>query len=361
MVYSIALIMIAGLCRRKAYAVSSCRPTFIPTLPRRQQNVFRDALTTTPTTSSKPILCYYHHTDTSSHICRYERRSSLLQLSPSSLISRISSNSRIPSHKLSCLQSSSSLTTDTQSTVKFTTCNNNKNTEEPFTWSQLIDLFRHSSNNSQEDDHYISSSNPNLALFRRSTKAQCEYEKHKKYIECDWESAYDYLVMDKFGTKFGFEKVLCEETAKYRACPSLTQASKYTIDNQMTYLRLVLNDYPYDVEEGIEHWCLWKIGGKSHTEGILKKELTWAANELGSLNADKSSGSSCIIDKDGVSTFYELDSSETTPSSVSDMLYWVNPPHLQSMPEIHHAHMLVVRVDQIKCRDEEDTSLKPPL
>jgi len=255
------------------------------------------------------------------------------------------------------LQSSSSLTTD-QSTVK-STIDNNVTEEEPFTWPQLIDLFR-SSNNSQEDDHYVSSDNTNLALFRRSAAAQYEYEKHKKYIECDWNSAYDYLVMDKFGTKFGFEKVLCEETAKYRACPSLTQASKYTIDNQMTYLRLVLNDYPYDVAEGIEHWCLWKIGGKSQTEGILKKELSWAAKELQSLNADKSSGSRCIIGKDGVSSFYELDSSEAKPSSVSDMLYWVNPPHLQSMPEIHHAHMLVVRDDQIEGRDEEDTLLEPP-
>ena len=276
MVYSIALIMIAGLCRRKAYAVSSCRPTFIPTLPRRQQNVFRDALTTTPTTSSKPILCYYHHVDSSFQVSRYERKSSLLQLSSSSLITRVSSRRRISSHKLYSLQSSSSLTTDahTQSTI------------EPFTWPQLINLFRCSSNNSQEDDHYISSDNKNLALFRRSVAAQYEYEKHKKYIECDWESAYDYLVMDKFGTKFGFEKVLCEETAKFRSSPSLKEASKNTIDNQMTYLRLVLNDYPYDVAEGIEHWCLWKIGGKSQTEGILRKELSWAAKELQSLNAD---------------------------------------------------------------------------
>jgi len=250
------------------------------------------------------------------------------------------------------------LTTDAQSTVK-STIDNNKSTEEPFTWAQLIDLFR-SSNNSQEDDHYISSDNINLALFRRSAAAQYEYEKHKKYIECDWNSAYDYLVIDKFGAKFGFEKVLCEETAKYRSSPSLKQASKYTIDNQMTYLRLVLNDYPYDVNDGIEHWCLWKIGGKSQTEGVLREELSWAESELDSLNADRSSGSSCIIDKDGVSSFYELNSSET-PSSVSDMLYWVNPPHLQSMPEIHHAHMLVVRDDQIEVRDEENvTQLEPP-
>ena len=169
------------------------------------------------------------------------------------------------------------------------------------------------------------------------------------------------MVIDKFGTKFGFEKVLCDETARFRASPSLAEASKHTIDNQMTYLRLVLNDYPYDIAEGIEHWCLWKIGGKSKTEGILRKELSWAANELQSLHADKNSGSSCVVDKDGVSSFYELDSSETAPSSVSDMLYWVNPPHLQSMPEIQHAHMLVIRDDQTEGRDEEDvTPLEPP-
>ena len=346
--------MIAGLCRTTLSAAPCSRPTFI-TLPRQQRINSIHALTTTPTTS-KPILCYYHHTDSSFHNCRYERRASLFQLSSSSLISsRVSSSRRIPLHNLNCfLQSSSSLTTDTQSTVRSTA--DYKNTEEPFTWPQLIDLFR-SSHNSQEDYHYISSDNTNLALFRRSASAQYEYEKHKKYIECDWESAYDYLVMDKFGTKFGFEKVWCEDSSKYKARPSLKEASKFAIDNQMTYLRLVLNDYPYDVEEGIEHWCLWKIGGKSQTEGILRKELSWAASELQRLYADRSSGSSCIIDKDGVSSFYELNSSET-PSSVSDMLYWVNPPHLQSMPEIHHAHMLVVR-DQTESR-EDNKSLEPP-
>jgi len=358
MVYSITLIMISGLCRTTLSAAPCSRPTFI-TLPRQQrisvsQNSIH-ALTITPTTSSKPI-CYYHHTDSSFHVSRYERRSSSLLQSSSSVVSRVSSSRRIPSHNLSCVLSSSK-TTETQSTVRSTIDNNV--TEEPFTWPQLIDLFR-SSNNSQEDHHYIPSDNTNLALFRRSSEAQYEYEKHKKYIECDWNSAYDYLVMDKFGTKFGFEKVLCEETAKFRASPSLKEASKFAIDNQMTYLRLVLNDYPYDVNDGIEHWCLWKIGGKSQKEGILKKELSWAANELGSLNADKYSGSSCIIDKDGILSFYDFDSSETAPSSVSDMLYWVNPPHLQSMPEIHHAHMLVVRDDQINCRDKEDKSPEPP-
>jgi hypothetical protein len=48
---------------------------------------------------------------------------------------------------------------------------------------------------------------------------------------------------------------------------------------------LVPNDFPYDVDEGIEHWCLWKIGGASSTESISMGELAWAIRELRSSRA----------------------------------------------------------------------------
>ena len=258
----------------------------------------------------------------------------------------------------------------------------------PFTWPQLINLFRSSSddspNNKQKnnDDHYIPSDHPKLELFRRSAAAQELYDEHKVYINNYWKSAYDYLIVDKFGKKFGIETDIVkvdyerseiengnQATNKnsippngyvYTAKPSLAEASRYTIDNQMTYLRLVLNDFPYDVDEGIEHWCLWKIGGKCNTEGILRGELSWAVNELKSLHADEESGSSCIIGKEGVS-FYEMDSVETTPFPVADTLYWVNPPHLQSMPNIHHAHLLAIRSDNNNIDNEENVqSICPP-
>lgn len=252
---------------------------------------------------------------------------------------------------------------------------NSLSVEPSFTWPQLVELFRRPT---KSHESFIPSDHPNLALFRRSVAAQQRYEKHKAYLDENWLSAYDYLVFSKFGASYGIERVLVNRGGSdrdavvnqigdvgctnqpgknsippegyiYRASPSLGEASKYTIDNRMAYLKLVLNDFPYDVEDGIEHWCLWKIGGSSITEGILREELTWAMGELQCIRADGNSGSGCIV-REGERTILGgmdrgsgSDVQRKPAAPISDALYWVNPPHLQSMPEIHHAHILVVR------------------
>ena len=279
-----------------------------------------------------------------------------------------SNDRRIRPHK-SYLQLSSTRSTTTTSSQTDTLSDDHAHDShvelKPFNWPQLRDLFRSptitdsgiilgSNSNNQQEEHYIPSDHPNLALFRRSLAAQEEYELHKIDLTNNWVSAYDYLVMDKFGTKFGFEKVREEDSTPespngyvYKVSPSLAEASQYTISNQLTYLRLVLNDFPYDVEENIEHWCLWKIGiggKKCSKEGILREELSWAVKELQCLHADTTSGSSCILDKDDKMLLHVCESEETS-APIADTLYWVNPPHLQSMPNIHHAHMLVIRSD----------------
>ena len=277
-----------------------------------------------------------------------------------------SNNRRIRPHK-SYLQLSSTRSTTTTTSQTDTSDDHVHDSHvelKPFNWAQLRDLFRSptitdsgiilgNNSNNQQEEHYIPSDHPNLALFRRSLAAQEEYEIHNiDLINNNFKSAYDYLVMDKFGKTFGFEKVREEDSSEspnngyvYKVSPSLAEASQYTISNQLTYLRLVLNDFPYDVEENIEHWCLWKIGGKCSKEGILREELSWAVKELQCLHAaDTTSGSSCILDKNDKMLFYECESEEIS-APIADMLYWVNPPHLQSMPNIHHAHMLVIRSD----------------
>ncbi|KAL3810019.1 hypothetical protein ACHAXA_006134 [Cyclostephanos tholiformis] len=247
-----------------------------------------------------------------------------------------------------------------------------------FTWPDLVGLFRNTDTPNVQNVNYIPSDHPNLALFRRSVSVQRAYERHKEYLNNCWESAYDYLVVSKFGERFGFEKVVVgrgdasdgsdlvgnNKTEKrddvppngqiYRANPSLMQASRYAIDNRITYLSLVPNDFPYDVDEGIEHWCLWKIGGASSTESILTRELEWALRELKMLRAHEFGGRACIIHRDGRTYGMAVDDSQMPitservrkPVSYLDVLYWVNPPYLQSMPEIKHAHILVLRSDE---------------
>ena len=129
-------------------------------------------------------------------------------------------------------------------------------------------------------------------------------------------------------------------------------------------MSLVPNDFPYDVDEGIEHWCLWKIGGASSTESISMGELAWAIRELRSSRAHEIGGSGCIIHRDGrtydVSRTSVNDVGIMRIGTVLDALYWVNPPHLQSMPEIHHAHILVLRSNE-KCRDGYSAQCPPPV
>ncbi|KAL3779009.1 hypothetical protein ACHAW5_010000 [Stephanodiscus triporus] len=263
----------------------------------------------------------------------------------------------------------------------------NTNEINPFTWPRLVELFRDSDPPTLQNVHYIPSDHPNLALFRRSAAAQKAYERHKIYLKSCWESAYDYLVLSIFGEWFGFERVIVSRNASegselvnqfegrcdippngcvYRASPSLTQASRYTTDNQITYLSLVPNNFPYDVDEGIEHWCLWKIGGSSSTESISMEEMAWALRELQCIS-ENSRG--CIIHRDG-RTFDKPDDASRTPANVgqvrksaaiSDAIYWVNPPHLQSMPEICHAHILVLRSEEMCHRDEYSAPCPPPV
>ncbi|KAL7542238.1 hypothetical protein ACHAXR_011610 [Thalassiosira sp. AJA248-18] len=249
----------------------------------------------------------------------------------------------------------------------------NANKLDRFSWPRLIDLFRTTPSNAQNNhgnNNYIPSDHPNLPLFRRTAAAQA-YEEHKKYLNNYWMSAYDFLVVSKFGEEFGFEKVIvnngdgselkdgCNHDFSkkryppnghiFKASPSLSQASKYTIENGLTYLKLVLNDFPYDLDEDIEHWCLWKIGRASSTEGISKEELSWALKELESLQADPNSGSGCIINqRDDPPEYMQKTRNspvENSAAPISDTFYWVNPPALQSMPGINHAHILVSRSD----------------
>ena len=126
---------------------------------------------------------------------------------------------------------------------------------KPFTWPRLLELFSDPVTAKIQNSMYIPSDHPNLALFRRSVVAQNSYQQHKEYLNSCWRSAYDYLVVSKFGESFGFEKVLVSTGAScsseffsqiskggdippkghmYQSSPSLAQASRYTRDNQIT-------------------------------------------------------------------------------------------------------------------------------
>lgn len=163
---------------------------------------------------------------------------------------------------------------------------------EPFTWEQLKEI--------------VNFGDP--TMHSRSMEVQEKYLLHSRQIKKEWRSINDFILHSKFEFDKKVEDVGDGDgTGKFIASPSLDQAKR---ENRIEK-RLLLNEYPYYVCPGIEHWCLWKLGGRVESD-----EIEWAERELITMGigADK-----------------------------EDIMSWVNPPHLQSIPDIDHAHFLCLR------------------
>ena len=148
----------------------------------------------------------------------------------------------------------------------------------PLTWDQLQDIILVENN---------------LAKLSRSSSQQREYEIFRFCLIQIYASALDYILI----SKFQFDKKRGED-GRWQAVPSLQESTE-------TRQVLVLNDFPYFTEDGIVHHILWKLKGS-----ILPAEIEEAKKNIQSqMNA-------------------------------VDSLHWINPPHLQSLPDIEHVHIL---------------------
>ena len=161
-----------------------------------------------------------------------------------------------------------------------------------FTWDQLQDIVH----------------NGDPTMHSRSMQVQEQYVLHSREIKQSWRSMNDYILH----SKFEMEKVEINVNGerKFVSSPSLEECKA----EQRVEKRLLLNEYPYFVCEGIEHWCLWKLGGQ-----VSQQEVDAAIGELEQR-----------MERDG-------------HGALKDVLTWVNPPHLQSIPDIDHAHLLCLR------------------
>eukprot|EP00536_Pseudo-nitzschia_multiseries_P007025 jgi/Psemu1/16663/gm1.16663_g len=154
---------------------------------------------------------------------------------------------------------------------------------KPFSWDDLKEII----------------TNGDPTMHSRSMEVQESYVLHSRRIKDEWKSINDYILH----SKFGFEQHVGSD-GKFVSYPSLEEAK---LEKRME-TRLLLNDYPYYVAPGIEHWCLWKLGGR-----VESSELELAEKELADMG------------------------------TVEEIASWVNPPHLQSVPDIDHAHLLCLR------------------
>ena len=163
---------------------------------------------------------------------------------------------------------------------------------EPLTWDELVSIV---------------DKEKNLAKLSRSVQQQTEYIIYMRNLKSQWKSIYDHILHNKFG----FEKRSVGSSSNNDSddIQSLWEAHPPVSEIKEPRKTLVLNDFPYYNAPGIYHYVLWKIGGD-----VTDQEIDEAREELrGSLG------------------------------DVEDLLHWKNPPHLKSLPDIDHIHILCLR------------------
>ncbi|KAL7565312.1 hypothetical protein ACA910_014598 [Epithemia clementina (nom. ined.)] len=180
----------------------------------------------------------------------------------------------------------------------------------PFTWSEL----QHICNGSPNDD-----GGGDLSQLSRSVMQQYEYTLYRRQLESSWKSLTDHILCSKFRFEARIDKV----TGLRYANPSLMDLQNDHQESSQEppiILAVLPNDFPYFVEDGIEHWVLWKLkrGGGSGESGFL----------------------SCCSAEDIEFAKRTIASQKKPTFIVQDFIHWINPPHLKSVPEIDHVHIL---------------------
>merc|ERR1711957_806126 len=100
----------------------------------------------------------------------------------------------------------------------------------------------------------------------------------------------------------------------WKALPSLSELKS-------SQKVLLPNDFPYYLQDGIEHWCLWKL-----KEKVTEEDIRIAKEELKEL----APGTGCSTS--------DVSRDDNGGSVLLDTIHWINPPHLKSIPDIDHAH-----------------------
>jgi hypothetical protein len=149
------------------------------------------------------------------------------------------------------------------------------------TWDELISIFDN-----------LGVDQKNLARMSRSRQQQHDYEVFRYHMKQQYTSSLDFLLISKFGIAAEKHK------GKWKASQSLA-------DMKAPLTILLPNDFPYFVEDHIHHFIFWKTN-----ETVSDEEIETVKDKLRMENG------------------------------AVDILHWINPPELQSIPEIDHVHFL---------------------
>lgn len=162
-----------------------------------------------------------------------------------------------------------------------------RSNDSPRSWKELIKII-------QIDQAFDQLS--------RSPAIQKKYDEFRVYLQQEWRSIHDYILCDKLGV----ERCRDPKNALWCADDFHIAAMK-----ERGVVALRRNDFPYFVEDSIEHWVLWKLGKGSPTV----EEIDAACDTLN-------------------------EALEVLTGDPTDFIHWTNPPGLQSLPNIAHVHIL---------------------
>lgn len=157
---------------------------------------------------------------------------------------------------------------------------------KPFTWRELQKICQ------IEKDY---------TKLSRSVNQQYQYQLHMRKVKHEYKTINDFILCSKFG--FQAQKIEGED------CKVALFNGIGANNMKESLCAVVPNDFPYFVEDDVEHWVLWKIGTSPCTE----QEIESAKREI---------------------------QEKLNPSRIIDTIHWTNPPHLRSFPDFDHVHIL---------------------
>ena len=139
-------------------------------------------------------------------------------------------------------------------------------------------------------------SSGSLELLGRSAQQQSEYDSWRAQNRLEWQTIGDFILVTKFGQTMAADPV---------------SNKKIAVSTSHLETRVIIseNDFPYNFEAGILHFIIWKNG----TALLSTDEIEESLRQILKMN----------------------------PAAIDSAVY-VNPPHLKSIPDIDHAHVLIL-------------------
>ena len=98
-------------------------------------------------------------------------------------------------------------------------------------------------------------------FYGRSREKLAEYQLHKQKVAEEWDSIDSYCRSRYFNLQ---PTSLVDHKKSLDAADAVT-LQQHADDVTTCQVNLCVNDFPYYVEEGVEHWVLWSLSHLGHS------------------------------------------------------------------------------------------------